>query len=313
MASTLTLGILVSLTLVLLAASLVLLQREKKEGFATQSYSVNELDINTCPSFASEIQTAKGSTDCCQGDMIDGKCNGTTFCTKSPAYAGVPSCVDKWRQYFKDKGANFCPPTMLNYYEDVTNASSAKGCSAGPISKDGKMPMDGSAKQCKVYASEEDNLSKTDSCSVEKMRAKIQCPVVNGRSPEASTLLDSFSKKILFKCEYPFELGMPDRCFEKTSLFSYFDKVWPSWRSSGRFEDINAYTCDNYLAQRELARAEANRLQAEQKAREAAEAARKAAEAAKAKAEADAKKRAEEASRLQQQLDEANRKLQQCK
>ncbi len=312
MASTLTLGILVSITLVLLAASLILLQREKKEGFATQSYSVNELDINTCPSFASEIQTAKGSTDCCQGDMIDGKCNGTTFCTKSPAYEGVPSCVDKWRQYFKDKGANFCPPTMPNYYEDVTNTSSAKGCSAGPISNDGKMPMDGSAKQCKVYVSEEDNLSKIDSCSVEKQRAKIQCPVVNGRSPEASALLDSYSKKILFKCEYPFELGMPDRCFEKNSLYSYFDKIFPSWRSSA-VVNLDPYICENYLAERDKARGEANRLQAEQKARAAAEAARKAAEDAKAKAEADAKKRADEASRLQQQLDEANRKLQQCR
>lgn len=317
MASKMTLGLLVLFTILLLVASFFLVRQERNmhmnEGFANAPYSTNDLDINMCPSFASEIQTAKGSTDCCQGDMVDGKCNGTTFCTKSPAYPGVPSCVDKWRDYFKDKGMNFCPPTMLNYYEDITNASGAKGCSAGPISKDGKMPMDGSAKQCKVYASEGDNTDKIDSCYVEKMRAKIQCPVVNGSSPEANVFFDPYSKKILFECKYPFELGMPDRCFEKNSLYSYFDKVWPSWRSSGRFEDINAYICDNYIAQREKARGEANRLQAEERKRKEAEAARKAADEAKVKAEADAKKKADEASRLQQQLDEANRRLQNCK
>ncbi len=103
MASQMTLVFLISVTVTLLVVSYFLLKQEKTEGFETQNtYSVESLEINTCPSYASEIQTAKGSTDCCQGDAVDGKCNGTTFCTKSPAYLGVPSCVDKWRQYFKD-------------------------------------------------------------------------------------------------------------------------------------------------------------------------------------------------------------------
>jgi hypothetical protein len=201
---------------------------------------------------------------------------------------------------------------MPNYYEDVENSSGPKGCSAGPIQDTGKMPTDGTAKQCKIYASEADNKTKIDSCYIEKLRAGVQCPLVNSKSPEAT--LKDFNGKILFACEYPFELGMPNIAFEKNSLFAYFDSTFPNWRTNASWSEwINGYTLDNYIAQREKARANADRLQAEQKAREAAQAQAKAAADAQAKAEADAKKRAEEASRLQQQLDEANRKLQSCK
>ncbi len=311
-----TLVFLISVTVTLLVVSYFLMKQEQTEGFESSTYSVQSLEINTCPSYASEIQTAKGSTDCCQGDAVDGKCNGVTFCTKSPAYVGVPSCVDKWRDYFKDKGTNFCPATMPNYYEDITNTSAQKGCSAGPILKDGKMPTDGTAKQCKVYVSEELNKTLADSCYVEKLRSKVQCPVVNGNSPEATLYLDDRDKRKfgLIQCQYPFELGMPTFCADRSTLEQYFTRLIPNWRTDSRMdENVKLYACENYIARRNNAQAEANRLQAEQRAREAAEARAKTEAEARAKAEADAKKRADEASRLQQQLDEANRQLQSCK
>lgn len=309
MASKISLGILVFVTLLLLGACFLLLKRESNEGFQTQAYSVNDLDINTCPSFADEIQTAKGSTDCCQGDMVDGKCNGTTYCTKSPAYAGVLSCIDKWRQYFKDKGLNFCPATMPNYYEDIENPQSQKGCSAGPIMPNGKIFTDASAKQCKIYTSEDDNKTKIDSCYVEKMRSRVQCPIVNGNSPEATLYLDypDRTKFIVIDCRYAFELGMPDFCAERTTLEQYFTRINPNWRTDERASGtIQELACENYIARRERAREEAKRLQEEEKKRQAAEAARRA-------AQAEAERKTQEASRLQQQLDEANRKLQKCK
>jgi hypothetical protein len=318
MASKMTLVFLISVTVTLLVVSYFLLKQEHTEGFQSTSYSVKDLDIRTCPSFASEIQTARGNTDCCQGDMVDGKCNGTTFCTKSPSYAGVPACDEKWREYFTTKGTDFCPPTMPHYFEDVINPSAIKGCSAGPITKDGKMPKDATAKQCKVYPSEEDNLSKIDSCYLEKQRAKIQCPVVNGQSPAADLYSEQNQSEqnqfVAFRCSYPFELGMPQFCFEKKSVYNYLSKIFgPNWVTTGRVRDVDSILCENYIAQRESARDRASKLQAEQRAREAAEANAKAAQDAKAKAEAELKKKLEDASRLQQQLDEANRQLQTCK
>lgn len=308
---------LIPVTVALLVACYFMYKESPVEGFQSQAYTVNDLDINMCPSFATEIQTAKGSTDCCQGDMVDGKCNGTTFCTKSPAYPGVKSCVDKWRDYFKDKQTSLCPSTMPNYFENVLQKGSLKGCSAGPILTDGTLPKDGSARQCKIYASEKENRTKVDSCYVEKMRIRIRCPVVNGRSPPAAiTRLWWKDNSLLafFTCDYPFELGMPDKCFDRKSFEAYFDDILPNWRTNKGYVDwLNKHSCGNFINYRNASRQEANRLQAEQRAREAAERERRAEEQRRRRAEEEARRKADEASRLQQQLDEANRRLRNCK
>jgi len=315
MASKITLAFLITVTVALLGASYFLLKQEPStEGFQTQPYTVNDLDINLCPSYATEIQTAKGSTDCCQGDMIDGKCNGTTFCTKSPAYPGVKACVDKWREYFKDKGVNMCPPTMPNYFENIQNKNAIKGCSAGPIVADGSVPKNSTAKQCKIYMSEADNLRKLDSCYIEKLRAKVQCPVVNSQSPSANLMPESWrdpSALALITCNYPFEIGMPDMCFDRQSVELYWDRNEPNWRSRSNYiQWLNEISCENYIRKRNASREEANRIEAERRAREAAEQARRQEEERRKRAEEEARRQAEEARRLQQQLEEARRKSQ---
>lgn len=313
MASKVTLVFLITVTISLLGASYFLLKEEpSKEGFQSQRYTVNDLDINLCPSFATEIQTAKGSTDCCQGDMIDGKCNGTTFCTKSPAYPGVMGCVDRWRQYFRDKSNTLCPATMSNYFENILNPQALKGCSAGPIVVDGSRPKDGSARQCRIYPNESDNLKKADSCYVEKLRARIQCPVVNRNSPSANLQRWSWKDNSLlayFTCNYPFEIGIPDMCYDKKSVQAYWDQETPNWRTMSHYSNwLNQVSCDDYLKRRHWSRVEADRLAAERRAREAAEQARRQEAERRRRAEEEARRRAEEASRLQQQLDEANRR-----
>jgi hypothetical protein len=157
-----------------------------------------------------------------------------------------------------------------------------------------------------VYATEAENLSKRDSCYLEKERIKIQCPVVNRKSPAAEGYFDR-NKFEFFYCKYPFELGMPDSCVDRKSGMNYFDRIWPNWKiNKDWIKNVENTFCDTYIRRREQAQNEAKRLQEEQKRREDAERGRK-------KAEEEAKKRADEASRLQQQLDEANRRLQTCK
>jgi hypothetical protein len=306
-ASNPTLVFLITTVVALLVVSYFLVQDVRQEGFQNPTYTTRNLEINTCPLDTTEIQTSKGSTDCCRGDMVDGKCNGTTFCTKSPAYPGVPLCVDAWRQYFEKKGIDMCPPTMKNYYEEILKPNGRKGCSAGPITPNGEMPKDSTQKQCKIYPTEDENRNKRDSCHIEKLRSKIQCPVVNRNSPPAEAVFGAGNKFDFFLCRYPFELGMPDFCVDRATGSQYMSRMIPNWRTSKqnveRFEEV---MCERYIRRRQQVRAEAARLQEEQRRREAAEAARK-------KAEEDARKRAQQASRLQQQLDEANRKLLQCK
>ena len=315
MASKITLVFLITVTVTLLGASYFLWKGEamqEVEGFQTQAYSVNDLDINLCPSYTTEIQTAKGSTDCCQGDMVDGKCNGTTFCTKSPAYPGVKICVDKWREYFRDKAISLCPTTMPNYFENVINKNALKGCSAGPIVTDGSLPKDRFARQCRIYPSEEDNRRKADSCYVEKLRTRIQCPVVNSQSPSPTLQRWSWQDNSLlafFTCNYPFEPNIPLLCYDKSSVEKYWDMAVPNWRTTPGYPQwLQLNSCDNYIQAREEARREAERLERERRAREEAE--RRAREEAerRRRAEEEARRREQESSRLRQQLEEANRR-----
>lgn len=316
MASQMTLVFFITVTLTLLCVSYFLVKEgvSENEGFQPQPYSVNDLDINLCPTYTTEIQTAKGSTDCCQGDMVDGKCNGATFCTKSPAYPGVKACADKWREYFKDKGTKVCPPTMPNYFENIQNKNALKGCSAGPIVADGSVPKDRGAKQCRIYASEDDNLKKADSCYVERLRSRIQCPVVKSNSPAPSLQRWSWKDNSLlafFTCNYPFEPNMPIVCYDKASVEKFWDASVPNWRTNIQYSEwLKANACENFLVTREQSRKEAERLEAERRAREAAERARQQEVERRKRAEDEAKRRAEETRRLQQQLDESNRQKQ---
>ena len=313
MASKITLVFLITVTVTLLGASYFLVKGQPStEGFETQNYTVNDLDINLCPSYTTEIQTAKGSTDCCQGDMVDGKCNGQTFCTKSPAYTGVKACVDKWREYYREKGINMCPPTMPNYFENIQSKTAMKGCSAGPIVANGTVPKDKGAKQCIIYPTDSDNLRKADSCYVEKMRTRIQCPVVKSSSPSPNLQRWSWKDNSLFAfftCNYPFEPNIPIVCYDRASVEKFWDDSVPNWRTNIQYSEwLRHNACDSYLKTREDARKEAERLEAERRAREAAERARRQEEERRKKAEEEARRRADEARRLQQQLEEARRR-----
>lgn len=273
MASKAPLVFFIALTIALLIASVFMMQDTKTEGFATGAYTTKVLNINACPPYANEIQTSKGNTDCCQGDMVDGKCNGTTFCTKSPAYTGVPACVDKWREYYTKKGKDICPATMPNYYEDILKPAAAKGCSAGAISQDGMRIVDAKAPQCRIYPTEALNQTKPDSCSLEKQRLKIQCPVVNGKSPVPIARINKDTNTFeLFYCQYPFEAEIPDRCLDQVTSQLYFDKTNPNWRTNSVLgQSVRNQFCGNYTKEREKAKERLRQLELERQKRLAAE------------------------------------------
>ena len=301
------------IVLIVLGLLLVRAFRNQEEGFQTLPSTLKSLQIHACPTFASEIQTSKGNTDCCEGSLLDGKCSGKTFCTKSPTHDGIPTCVDAWREYFQKKGTDFCPSSMPNYYEDVLNPKGAKGCSAGPIGPNGKEPTDRAKARCQIYPTEVENRTKLDSCYLEKERSKIQCPVVNGSSPPATMISDPNTKVFqMFACQYPFELNMPTTCYEKRSFYKYLDTKEPNWRTkSGGMEDAKRQICDTFIVRRNTAFSDNLRLEAERKAKEAAQKEVRSLGSLVSRFASFFRRNLLQKSRLQQQLDEANRRAMQ--
>lgn len=266
MASKVSLELLIGVTITLIIVSVFLVQRSTSEGFATQGYSTASLKIEACPINTKEFNTAKGITVCCTGDNLDGKCSAKTICTKSPNEDGYPVCIDYWRSHFAEKGAQLCPANMPNYFEDVGNGLAEKGCSASGIQEEGKAPTNLAMKRCTIYENEKDNRSKADSCYLEKERLKIQCPVVDGKSPEAAAQIDLNKNTFnYFYCSYPVEPdNTPAQCNDEETIKAYYDRTQPNWRTTSSIEVEDA-VCKNYIVRRQKYKEEQRRLAEERR------------------------------------------------
>lgn len=210
------------------------------EGFQTPTVP---LTLSTCPRWTKTIQTAKGFTDCCEGEMIDGKCSAKTFCTLSPSHDGIPTCIEAWRQYFKKQQKQYCPSSMPHYFEDTTVKNGQKGCSAASVRKDGIAPTNPNAQRCTVYASSSQNTERANSCFNEQRRLQVRCPVLpnyTSRVVQAS----SKGKLSYFYCVYRSPLGLQQTCNDDGTYSSFLDRTNPNWKTANQEPFSNTF-CSN--------------------------------------------------------------------
>ena len=217
-----------------------------KEGFSANAKTSN-INLNFCPSWAPQTQTAKGNTDCCEGDLVDGKCNGRTFCTLSPPHDGVPTCVESWKQYYAQKSQQLCPTTMPNYFEDPKNKQAIVGCSASLIVNDGSRPQNGSAARCRVYKTEKENREMADSCFVEKGKLAVRCPPFPGYSTKVE-LVNQGNRFGSYVCTYVNPIGQRNSCNDEKSLIEMWDRQNPNWRMDrGRTTQLENISCRTFV------------------------------------------------------------------
>lgn len=251
-----------------------------KEGFSANIKTSN-INLNFCPSWAPQTQTARGNTDCCEGDLVDGKCNGTTFCTMSPPHDGVQTCVEAWKKYYAQKSSQHCPTTMPNYFEDQKNRQALTGCSASLIENDGSKPKNGAAARCRVYRTEKENREQKDSCFVEKGKLSVKCPAFAGYSSKVE-IVSQGDKFGSYVCSYVNPLGQRNSCNDEKSLTEMWDRTSPNWRmDSSRFRQLEQISCRTFIERERQKELERQRL-----------------EAARRQAEEERRKREEQANRF---------------
>ena len=246
------------------------------EGFASwNDFTATSLNISFCPLSAPEIQTSKGSTDCCEGDFIDGRCKGTTFCTQSPTHDGIKSCLEAWRDYFRKQSDKYCtggPEGLPHYYENVKVRNGIKGCSASPVHESGAYPQNAGAKFCRVYDSDWDNQRKANSCYNEKRRLALVCPNVPNENYQAKIKEGNGEFQYLM-CEYSGSStgGIPSFCGEDNTFGRYNDSIAPNWRTGKDAEVIEEKFCSEYLNARRRREMRAKKAAEEKARREKAE------------------------------------------
>lgn len=131
-----------------------------EEGFTTN------IRMTSCPLSSTSYITYDGDTNCCEGDIVNKKCNGRNLCSLSPKPpAGMISCSDWMNQEWTRRSARFCMPSMPNYFGPIHRDSNAiEGCSESLTVDNGSEPQIPTAPRCKIYSSEGQDRSNLDSC-----------------------------------------------------------------------------------------------------------------------------------------------------
>lgn len=242
---------------------------EEKEGFVSET-----LEVRFCPLTAPVVQTSKGYTDCCDGDLLDGKCKGSVVCTQSPSHDSIPTCQEHWRKYFTKKSLDLCPPSIPNYYENVRNPNAVRGCSVSKPLTDGTGPSNSSLPKCVIYPTPNENQTITDSCHIAKQKDKIRCPVLSDAATTEIKIANANGNKFaFFYCYYTSNMGIPSFCGDDSTYMGYLDKVAPNWRTSSWSSQTMESMCSNFLSARNTNSREAQKkaLDDERRRREQAE------------------------------------------
>ena len=202
------------------------------EGF-TVAELIGDIQIKACPAKTNQFTDTGGNVLCCKADLVGNVCpSGQLACTLSESTT-IPTCSAYVESILDVKGADLCPPTLPNYYEN----GPTRGCTAGKRTTDGSAPANSADKQCTLYANEKDEQSKLDSCTNLRMLEKTKCFTTNVN--ESKTLVGWSDLPALVSCSYKDTSShMPRSCYSDESLYRYMENIvsrgWATkeWRST---------------------------------------------------------------------------------
>ena len=188
----------------------------RKEGFQV---NLPNIRITSCPVNTEKYINDEGDTNCCEGDIVNGKCHGHEVCSLSPKTTyGLKTCSEWLINEWTRRAALYCSQTMPYYYGDMHRIGQ-EGCSASQCSGNGTEPEDPAMKKCTIYKNQNDELSRVDSCTNVIAKDTMVCPqsdavktiLVQGGSPPLPTLL---------QCTYTpknhSSNDLPVNCYEPT-------------------------------------------------------------------------------------------------
>ena len=149
----------------------------QKEGFNTNI----PIHIKSCPVSTTTYITGGGDTNCCDGDIVDKKCNGADICSLSPKPPnGLMSCNEWIMKEWMVRGVKYCPKSMPYYFGNMNRKSGkVEGCSYSPPTEDGSAPSNLYRNKCTIYNNMVDEYAKRDSCLNIKARDEMIAPLPN--------------------------------------------------------------------------------------------------------------------------------------
>lgn len=243
-----------------LAIGLLIKNVGLQEGFDSS------IRITACPAATSTYITGAGDTNCCDGDIVDGQCNGTNVCSLSPSDKsgrGLMSCADWILREWRKRSDRFCAPSIPYYFGTMRRRQGdIEGCSASQTGPDGTQPQDTTAPTCKIYQTSVDEYGKVDSCFNMRARDAMVAPISNATKhilPVGNTY------PALLSATYSPPNGssiVPVTCYDWNRAKMYLNSIDPSGNATKSYESIKdkyvifcgaskAYYVDGSLAKKD--------------------------------------------------------------
>jgi len=210
--------------------------KDSLEGFRVQEYT-SDLQITRCPAGSESFINDKGITLCCEGSVMNGKCDANSFCSLSESIDSLPNCTQWVEAYLEEKGAKRCPASLPKYYESADKK--VRGCTSGNRKKDGSDILNKDQKFCRLYSKKTDDESKVDSCTNIKLLEKAQCFKSLGAQSNKS-LQNYGNTPALVQCRLQNKISYPNSCFTDETLVRYFEHSMPGKGAS----ILNSYKQD---------------------------------------------------------------------
>lgn len=186
-------------------------------------------NLVSCPAGLKEY-TTNNAVNCCEGEVLGGKCQGTPKCTLSAKSDGLPQCADYYRAHISAMSRRYCPRSMPHYYE-----IDGRGyCTSAQLKSDGSGPLDAAgAKFCDILATPEERLSNPKSCLNVRRLDEMKVTTSEGESVTKNIMNIQGQKigaPIILYAIIAKDL-QARLCYDRNSLEINYDYVEPQWRS----------------------------------------------------------------------------------
>ena len=219
----------------------------KKEGFiyGGNSNSGSGVVLTTCPNGTQSYITESGNTYCCDGDIVNGQCNGRNTCSLSPnpPDKGLETCSGWLIKEWKRRSERFCTRDMPYYFGQMNRGPGIKeGCSASQPTSDGTQPFIPTDPQCKIYNTKAEEMANIDSCYNVQAMENLVCPQANATKSRVLYPIPGKDMPAILKCNYMPSSGksngMPVDCMDVDSIMAYLDAREPgnNYRNDPNFQ-----------------------------------------------------------------------------
>ena len=232
----------IALLLLLGIAVSYLYYTSRTEGFTEGFTSTDEpVSLSACPSDMKTFYLPDGRTACCNGPIVGSRCTGTVQCTMTgDGGKGLPNCGVLLKEEYNTKSKSKCPSSLPTYFED--KASKKMGCTMGPLNGDMTKPVTTSQATCWIYPTLEENLTKKDSCELQRQMEEASC--FGTQCVKSITSSADSSVPALVTIQFVDKSGMYRTAHTRKSLEYYLNHTRPKWRDEGLDLDKNVMVAE---------------------------------------------------------------------